>query len=351
MCDVHNVHMVGSIALSDADSVFKTLSQELGPWLKRIPDGETGERGRWIFWQREMLIAHPDFELATDIPEMELREWNGRVMRRAPYVRLKAGVDPKSVKIVTGYAPAALESYKTFKKLRAEGAIPDGVKFQVCLPTAMSTAYMHVAPSSIADFISIYEPSLMGDLKTIVDGIPHEDLSIQWDICQEVLIYEDYQPYSHRPDTYKQQIADELARIGNAVPADIDMGYHLCYGSPADAHLAMPKDTGIMVEMVESFLPGLTRPMNFLHMPVPQDRKDDAYFAPLKNLQLPQETELYLGLIHHDDAAGDKARLEAACKALGKFGISTECGWGRTEPAKVPGLISSHRSMMESVSA
>ena len=91
MCDVHGVHMIGSVALSDTESVFRTLVGELGPWLKRLPDGETGARGRWIFWQREMLIEHPDFELATDIPEMELLEWNGRLMRKAPYVRLKAG--------------------------------------------------------------------------------------------------------------------------------------------------------------------------------------------------------------------------------------------------------------------
>ncbi len=351
MCDVHHVHMVGSVALPDGETVFRTLSQELGPWLKRLPDGETGERGRWIYWQREMLIEHPDFELATDIPEMVLTEWNGRVMRRAPYVRLKAGVDPKSVTIETGYAPAALASYKEFCKLRDEGAIPEGVKFQVCLPTAISSAYQHVAPSSIDDFIAIYEPSLLGDLKAIVDGIPHQDLSIQWDICQEVLIYEDYPPYGHRPDTYKQQIAAELARIGNAVPADVDMGYHLCYGSPADAHLAMPKDTGIMVEMVESFLPDLTRSMNFLHLPVPPDRTDDAYFAPLKQLTLSEGCELYLGLIHHNDTDGDKARVEAACRAVSSFGISTECGWGRTEPQRVPGLIGAYRKLMEGLTA
>lgn len=347
MCQLCGVHLIGSVALPDADSVFRKLAGELGPWLKRIPDGETGERGRWIYWQREMLIAHPDFELATDIPEMELYEWNGRLMRKAPYVRLKAGRDPARVKIETGYAPAALESYKTFRKLREEGVIPAGVRFQVCLPTAMASAYQHVAPSSIEDFIAIYEPALMGDLKAIVDGIPHDDLSIQWDICQEVLLYEGYKSYPHRPADYKTQIADELVRIGNAVPADVEMGYHLCYGSPADAHLAMPKDTGIMVEMVHRFLPGLKRGMDYLHMPVPQDRTDGAYFAPLRDMKLPEGCEFYLGLIHYNDPEGDKARTAAACKVIDTFGISTECGWGRTAPERVPGLVSAHRHLME----
>lgn len=347
MCDVHGVHLIGSVALPDAKSVFGTLSSELGPWLTRIPDGETGERGRWIFWQREMLIEHPDFELATDIPEMELTEWNGRLMRKAPYVRLKAGVDPKAVKIEPGYAAAALESYETFKKMRSAGTIPVGVKFQVCLPTAMSSAFQHVAPASIDDFISIYEPALLIDLKRVTDGIPHDDLSIQWDICQEVLIYEDYKPYSHRWDDYKERIAQELIRIGNAVPADVDMGYHLCYGSPADAHLAMPKDAGIMAEMVNSFIDGLKRPLNFLHLPVPADRTDEAYFTPIKQIKMPAETQLYLGLLHFDDHDGDKKRIEGACKVVPSFGISTECGWGRADPARVPGLVAAHKKVME----
>ena len=57
------IHLVGSVAMADTESVFSALATELGPWLKRIPDGETGVRHRWIYWQREMLLNHPDMEL------------------------------------------------------------------------------------------------------------------------------------------------------------------------------------------------------------------------------------------------------------------------------------------------
>ena len=46
---------------------------------------------------------------------------------------------------------------------------------------------------------------------------------------------------------FRTETIDVLARIGDAVPAAIELGYHLCYGSPADEHLVQPKDTGIMV--------------------------------------------------------------------------------------------------------
>jgi len=127
------------------------------------------------------------------------------------------------------------------------------------------------------------------------------------------------------------------------VPPDVELGYHLCYGTPTDEHLVMPKDTAILVEVANGLVSQLQRQLDFLHMPVPRDRVDDAYYAPLAGLQLPAQTELYLGLIHHQDHNGDKQRIAAAQKVVPSFGIASECGWGRTDPERVPGLIESHR--------
>ena len=66
----------------------------------------------------------------------------------------------------------------------------------------------------------------------------------------------------------------------------IELGYHLCYGSPADEHLVQPKDAGIMVEITNAIVAGVRRPIQFFHMPVPKARTDDAYFAPLGRLKL-----------------------------------------------------------------
>jgi hypothetical protein len=103
--------------------------------------------------------------------------------------------------------------------------------------------------------------------------------------------------------------------------------------------------------MSNGLVQGLPRRLDYLHLPVPRDRADDAYFAPLRDLGLPPETTLYLGLIHHDDAAGDQARIAAARKIVPRFGLSSECGWGRTDPARVPGLIAAHRRAAESLAA
>ncbi len=336
-----SIHLVGSVAMPDSESVFRALSSELAPWLRRIPDGETGERHRWIYWQREMLLSHLNMELDPDTTPLALYQWDGELIRETELVRFKPDVDPSSVVFETGYAPAAIASYDVFRQLRDDGVIPAGVRFQVCLPTPMASGYMYISPASIEDYLPVYEKALLTALRSILDAISHHDLSIQWDICQEVLIFEDYFPY--RPDDYKLQIFDQMTRLGAQVPADVELGYHLCYGTTRDEHLVMPKDTAILVEVANGLASKLQRQLDFLHMPVPRDRVDDAYYAPLAKLKLPPETELYLGLIHHQDHSGDKQRIATAQKVIPSFGIASECGWGRTDPERVPGLIESHR--------
>src|SRR5882672_3206353 len=76
-----------------------------------------------------------------------------------------------------------------------------------------------------------------------------------------------------------------LGRLGDAVPAGVEMGHHLCYGSPRDEHLVQPKDAAILVEMMNGIVAATKRHIDFLHIPVPKDRTDDAFYAPLKDFK------------------------------------------------------------------
>src|SRR5262249_41517393 len=49
------VHLVGSIPLPDAETVFRTVCAALGPHLVRVPDGETGIRRTWIKFLQDVL--------------------------------------------------------------------------------------------------------------------------------------------------------------------------------------------------------------------------------------------------------------------------------------------------------
>jgi hypothetical protein len=182
--------------------------------------------------------------------------------------------------------------------------------------------------------------ALSGEVAKIAQALPNDRIALQWDVCQEVLAWEGY--YEPGPVDVRVETIDVLAQVGDAVPAAIELGYHLCYGSPADEHMVQPKDTGIMVEIANAIAARVARPIQFFHMPVPKGRTDDAYFVPLERLRLGDETELYLGLIHHDDAKGDAARLAAARRHVRVDGIGTECGMARGDPARLPALLAAH---------
>jgi hypothetical protein len=339
------LHLIGSIPLDSSEQVFRTLATELWPHLRRYPDGETGERSRWVYFQGQMLRAHPAMEIDPTVPPYPFVQWDGKVVREINQVCFKPAVDPDKVAFETGYDKAALASWQVFKRLRDGGTIAKDARFQVSLPTPHSSGYLYVSGPTRQTYFRVYERALLVALGNIVKAIPAGDLAIQWDVCQEVLAFEGY--FKDRPADYQKQTFDMLGRLGDAVPDGVEMGYHLCYGSPQDEHLVQPKDAGILVEMMEGIAAAAQRRVDYFHIPVPKERTDAAYYAPLQRWKRPAGTELYMGLLHHNDAAGDKARVAEAKRHIPDFGLSAECGWGRTEPGRLPGLLAGHRSAAE----
>ena len=339
------LHLIGSIPLDSSEQVFRTLAQELGPYLRRMPDGETGERSRWVYFQRQMLLDHPAMEVDPTVPPYKFVQWDGKVVREIEQVRFKPSVDPATVAFETGYDKAALASWNVFQRLRASGAIPAHTRFQVCLSTPHASGYLYVSGPARQTYFGVYERALKAVLGNIAKEIPAADLSIQWDVCQEVLAFENY--FKDRPADYKRQTFDMLGRLGDSVPTGVELGYHLCYGSPRDEHLVQPRDSAILVEMLEGIAAATRRRIDFFHIPVPKNHLDAAYYAPLANWKQPSGTTLYLGLLHFDDDTGDKARVAMARRHVSDFGFSAECGWGRTEPGRLPGLLKGHRIAAE----
>jgi hypothetical protein len=339
------LHLIGSVPLDSSEQVFRRLSAELGPHLGRMPDGETGERSRWVYFQRQMLLDHPAMEIDPTVPPYKFVQWDGKVVREIEQARFRPGTDPDKVAFETGYDRAALASWDVFKRLRDAGTIAPRTRFQVCLSTPHASGYLYVSGPARQTYFAVYERALKAALANIAKAIPAGDLSIQWDVCQEVLAFENY--FKDRPADYKKQTFDMLGRLGDAVQAGIELGYHLCYGSPRDEHLVQPRDTALLVEMLEGIAAATHRRIDFFHIPVPKGRTDEAYYAPLKAWKRPVDTKLYLGLLHHDDDAGDRIRIAVARKFVDDFGLSAECGWGRTEPGRLPGLLKGHRVAAE----
>lgn len=336
-----SVYFVGSIPLHDSEEVFRRVMSAVGPFLRRIPDGETGERKLWIKFQQKMLQEHPDMEVDPTAAPLPVRQADGSVHRHIELLRLKPGVDPDRARFDLGYAQAARESYAVFRRLRSEGVIPPGVRFQFALPTPLSSGFMYVSPAGRERFQRAYERALLADVSDILTGIAHGDLSLQFDVCQEVLMFEHYFP--SRPPDYKEVIFSQLDRLAAAVPDDVELGFHFCYGSPGDQPLLHLRDAATLTEIMNGIGTVVRRRIDFMHIPVPKDA-GDAFFAPLCGWRQPPGTRLFLGLLQHDDAEGDRRRIAAARRVVADFGVAAECGFGRTDPARVPAILANHRA-------
>src|SRR5215207_7729219 len=155
----YGVHLVGSFPLPDAEAVFRTASAVLGQHLRRLPDGETGDRANWILWQLPNLRSHPQLEVAPQ----EVQHYTGM-----PRFRLRAGVDPHALRFEhLGYADVALASYAIFQRLTAEGVIPAHIRFQVCIPPASAFAISYVVPDSREAVEAALEARLVAEVEQL----------------------------------------------------------------------------------------------------------------------------------------------------------------------------------------
>ncbi|MFT4233320.1 MAG: hypothetical protein QM606_11180 [Leucobacter sp.] len=338
-------HLVGSINFDDAETTMRTAAEHLGDRLKRIPDGEVGERFHWIVFQADRLGQADGIERVGDTP-IPLRTLDMRPVRIADGVRAEDLELPP-----LGYADAALESWRTFSRLKREGVIPAGTRFQVSLPTPVGVVGSFVAAKDRAAFEPVYEAALAAELGRILASIPHDELAIQWDAALEFAMLEELTGYTGERYEWFDDVwagtSERLARQIDRVPVDVEVGVHLCYGDVAEKHFVEPSDTAKLVRFAGLVTAAARRPLTWLHLPVPIERDDDAYFAPLEGLELSEGTELYLGLVHREDGVeGAERRIEAAVRHVSRpFGVATECGFGRApEGAAIP-LFETHRAV------
>jgi hypothetical protein len=165
------LYFAGSVPLPNCEEVFRTLNSEVGQFLRRMPDGETGQRTLWIKFQQKMLFEHPAIELDSTQPPLPVKQADGTVHRYIQLVRLKPSVDVDAVEFDTGYDRAAAASYQTYRMLREAGIITPDMRLQVALPTPMATGLMYVSPSARQDYLRAYERSLLKALQQII-GTP-----------------------------------------------------------------------------------------------------------------------------------------------------------------------------------
>jgi len=160
--------------------------------------------------------------------------------------------------------------------------------------------------------------------------ITPQELAIQWDLAVENRLVDTALAREGGPaaETLAARLVAPVADIAPAIPQEVALGYHGCFGTLSGWPSRQPTDLGGTVTLLNEAIAATGRRVDFLHLPT-LGTADDAFFAPLERLRAP-DAKVYLGAIHHmHDADGLRRQLQTVRRHLAEFGLAAPCGFGR----------------------
>ena len=347
------VLLVGSLPFDTAEQSFRAVGQSLGDEVGWIPDGEFGERKNWVAMLPEVIYSkHPDLEETLAPPTQTMEKppvsdlppptdidgfWNFRIKpgRRLRFDDLL-------------YGRVAVDSYNVFRRLRDEGVVPSGARFQVCLPSPHSAIDPYFEdPDQWPAVYAAYLDGLRREITKILEAAPATDLVFQWDLANEFvnLGMGEANVMKWWPklttDEKLERHASQLGALGDAIPDGALLGFHWCYGTWGGWPSVAMKDLEFCVRMSNEAVGRAGRHVDYVHMPVVRE-PGEAFFTPLDDLDI-GDTRVFLGIVHHTDTIDAfRRRRDLARKHLRAFGIGSVCGYGRVEPEEVQHILDLH---------
>ncbi|WP_328302794.1 hypothetical protein [Actinomycetospora sp. NBC_00405] len=210
--------------------------------------------------------------------------------------------------------------------------IPPGLRFQVGLPFP-SSVFTGAFKDDYADNWAIVGPALEDLWERSVDDllavIPAADLALQWDLAYEVIDIEGVVGWTDG-DAW-ERFAGPWSRLARRVPEDVLMGLHLCYGTFPEWPMYEARDMELIVRMANHAVADAGRPVDWIHLAGPRylRSEEDAFFAPLADLDAP-DSRIFLGIVLPlDGEDGLRRRHATASRHLTDFGVAMYCGMGR----------------------
>jgi hypothetical protein len=347
------VHFNGGVNLADAETVMREIATRVPEGVRRIPDGETGDRQQWIFFQLQKFWQTPGLEQAApqDVPGAA-EEYQGM-----PKVKLAEGVEPDAIQWPNlGYADAYVESFATFRRLQDEGVVPADVLFQVEYPTPLASINAWVVDEHQDLLEPSYQRALLADLDRLLASLPHDRIAVQWDVAVEFGILDS--GFGVSPRQTFDSVIERLARCVEQVPADVPVGLHLCYGDYKHRHFKEPESLATQVEVVNRLNARVRRHVRWFALTVPQYQRDPDYFAPLHGLRIQPGTEIYFALVPYHPEEQERGTTAEQVRLIDEqlvnhpgngglaWGICTECGMARAEREEIPRLLDLHREIL-----
>src|SRR6266702_2481766 len=275
--------LVGSLPAVSAESALRAAAAFYDGLVFALPDGETGPRSAWVGYERERLVRpNPDVVV---VQETESPTGIPRHAYETP---------------VFGIRPGA-----TGLRWDSWPRIDDPVAARA------------------------YEDLVARELTRLTAAIPPNELAIQWDLAYETQDLEGVLAWM--PEGAWERFAGPVTRLTRLIPADVLVGYHLCYGTFPEWPMYEARDMALLVRMANFAVAHSGRTVDWLHLAGPRylRSEDRSFFRPLADLE-PGDARVFLGIVLPiDGVAGLRRRQATASRYLSGFGVAMYCGFGR----------------------
>lgn len=318
-------HLVGSLPGPDPATAMATALDVLGPFLRTLPDGETGERRNWVISIVEGLRDHPDLELAKP------GDWSD--YDRTPVMKVRRGRRLFGANLDFGHTAAVADSFPQFRSAVADAGRPD-LAFQEGVPGDFDLAMFTLGPAGALRHRRAFTEATLTEIQRVA-AVSGPETLFQIEVPVELVLL------AKAPPAARPALAKVLARtvtgLAAATAAGTRLGVHLCLGDMNNRAFGTMTDVRPLVLLANAIVAGWPagRRLDVLHAPFAAADQpattDPAFYAPLAELRVPAGTRFAAGFAHEAQPLAQQLTIRSMIDdhLQREVVIAAACGLGR----------------------
>ncbi len=317
--------LVGSIPAGNAEDAMTLAMREVGPYLRYLPDGETGERDRWVVGIINSLRSHPDLRVRRE------GEWSNYKDQLNFAVRKGHNLTGESLDF--GHVVAYHESRPVFERLREEFQRAD-LAFQVGIPGDFDMALFTLGLTGPFRHRRPFTDATVREIEQI-HASAGSDVLFQIEVPAE-LVFVTQVPKAVQP-VMAAWMGSMVTNLAARAPRGARFGVHLCLGDLGHKALCKLRDAAPLMHLTNAILlrwPA-ERPLEYLHAPLAAGEDPpvlgSSFYRPLGGLRLPAETRFVAGFLHETRSLDELRQILSEIEShLGRpVDVAASCGLAR----------------------
>ena len=323
-----DAHLVGSLPGETPAEAMRTALEILGPRLRSLPDGETGERRNWVISIIESLRNHRDLQLK------KTGDWSD--YDKIPVLQVRRGHTLYGANLDFGHVAAVTESYPVFREVAAAAGRPD-LAFQEGVPGDFDLAMFTLGPAGALRQRRAFTEATLTEIRQ-VGAITGPDTLFQIEVPAELVLL------AKAPPQVRPALAKVLARPTIGLAAGSAPGtrfaVHLCLGDMNNKAFGTMSDVSPLALLSNAIVAGwpADRPLDLIHAPfAAADHPatiDPSFYEPLQTLVVPTGTRFAAGFAHESQSIENQRTIRGMIEGHlgGEVVIAAACGLGRRTP-------------------